>query len=163
MSVSIGDRVPSATLRRLGPNGPEEVSTDQLFADKKVVLFAVPGAFTPACSDTHLPGFVEKAEDIKSQDIDEIVCVAVNDPFVMNAWSKAAGVHDQVEMLSDGAGEFTQAMGLTADMKKVGLGMRSQRYAAIVEKGVIQDLAVDEMGELEKSTAAQVLKKLKSS
>jgi len=163
MSVSVGDRVPSATLRFLGSNGPEEVSTEQLFAGKKTVLFAVPGAFTPACSDTHLPGFLEKADDIKSQDIDEIICVAVNDPFVMNAWGQAAGVDGQVIMLSDGSGEFTQAMGLTTDMKEVGLGLRSQRYAAIVEKGVIKDLAIDEMGEVEKSTAHRVLDKLKSS
>lgn len=160
MSISVGDRIPSVTLRHLGSDGPEDISADQFFANKKAVLVAVTGAFTPACSDNHLPGFVEKADEIKSKGIDEIACVSVNDPFVMNAWGKAEGTDGKVMMLADGDGDFTQAMGLTADMQGAGFGVRSRRYAAIIEDGVIKDLAIDEMGEVEKSTAKQVLEKL---
>lgn len=160
MSINVGDRIPSATLSMMGSDGPQEISTDELFANKKAVLVAVTGAFTPACSDNHLPGFVEKADAIKQHDVDTIACVSVNDPFVMDAWGKAENADDKVLMLADGDGEFTKAMGMEADLQGQGFGVRSQRYAAIIEDGVVKDLAVDKMGEVEASTAEKVLEKL---
>jgi peroxiredoxin len=159
MSISKSDRLPSVTLSMMSSDGPKKISTDELFSNKKAVLVAVTGAFTPGCSN-HLPGFVEKADAIKNKGIDTIACVSVNDAFVMNAWGKAENVDNKVMMLADGEGEFTKAMGMEADLKGTGFGMRSQRYAAIVEDGVVKDLAVDEMGEVEKTTAEKILEKL---
>lgn len=159
MSISVGDRLPSTTLSMMGSDGPKDVSTDQLFSDKKAVLVAVTGAFTPGCSN-HLPGFVEQADAIKSKGVDTIACVSVNDAFVMDAWGKAENTDNKVMMLADGEGEFTKAMGMEADLQGSGFGVRSQRYAAIIEDGVVKDIAVDKMGEVDKTTADKVLEKL---
>jgi len=159
--AKVGDKVPSATLRMLGPEGPKAVTTEELFAPgKKVVAFALPGAFTPTCSAKHVPGFVAEAEKLKAKGVDTIACISVNDAFVMGAWGKDRQVGDKILMLADGSGEFSQAMGLTMDLTKNGLGVRSQRYAMIVEDGVIKDLFIDKPGAIEASTAENVLKHL---
>ena len=144
----------------MGDNKPQPISNVEIFPEKKVVLVAVTGAFTPACSDNHLPGFIEQADEIKNKGVDTIVCVSVNDAFVMDAWSKAENVERKIMMLADADGSFTKAMGMLVNVNDNGLGMRSQRYAAIVEDNVIKYLAVDEMGEVEKTTAEKVLEKL---
>src|SRR5437763_9467576 len=134
--AKVGDKVPSATLRMLGPEGPKPITTEELFAPgKKVVAFALPGAFTPTCSAKHVPGFVAEADKFKAKGVDAIACISVNDAFVMGAWGKDQKADGKVMMLGDGNGEFTQAMGLTMDGSKFGLGTRSQRYAMIVENG----------------------------
>ena len=127
MTIKVGDKVPSATLRYLSPEGPKEISTDELFRGKKVALFAVPGAFTPTCSQRHLPGYVDNAAELKAKGVDTIACVSVNDAFVMGAWGKAQNCADKVMMLADGSGDFTRAVGLELDARGMGLGMRSQR------------------------------------
>jgi glutaredoxin/glutathione-dependent peroxiredoxin len=161
MAIKVGDKVPSATLRHIGPDGPQEITTDQLFAGKKVALFAVPGAFTPACSQRHLPGFVDKAADLKAKGIDTIACVAVNDAFVMNAWGKAQNVGDKVMMLADGSGEFARALGLELDMRARGLGVRSQRYSMLVDNGTVKSLNVEaQPGQVESSSADTMLRAL---
>lgn len=161
MTIKVGDKVPSVTLRTLGPDGPKEVKTDELFAGKKVALFAVPGAFTPACSQRHLPGFVEKAADIKAKGIDAIACVAVNDVFVMNAWGKAHSVGDNIMMLADGSGDFVKALGLELDMSTRGLGVRSQRYSMLVDNGVVKSLNVEaQPASVEASSAEALLRAL---
>jgi glutaredoxin/glutathione-dependent peroxiredoxin len=161
MTIKVGDRVPSATLRTLGPDGPREITTDELFRGKKVALFAVPGAFTPACSQRHLPGYVDKAAELKAKGIDQIACVAVNDVFVMNAWGKAQNVGDKVMMLADGSGDFAKAVGLTLDMSARGLGLRSQRYSMLVDNGVVKSINVEpQPGSVEASSAEAMLKAL---
>ena len=161
MTIKVGDKVPAATLRYLGPDGPKEITTDELFGGKKVALFAVPGAFTPACSQRHLPGYVEKAGDIKAKGVDTIACVAVNDVFVMNAWGKAQNVGDKVMMLADGSGEFAKALGLELDMRARGLGVRSQRYSMLVDNGTVKSLNVEpQPGSVEASGAEAMLKAL---
>lgn len=160
MAIKEGDRIPQATLRRMTPEGPKQVSTDEIFKGKRVVLFAVPGAFTPTCSAQHLPGFVEKADQIKAKGVDEIACVAVNDPFVMGAWGKAQNCDGKVEMLSDGNGEFTKALGLEMDARGAGLGMRSQRYSMLVEDGVVKKLNVEQPRAFEVSSAERMLSQL---
>lgn len=159
MTVKAGDRIPDATLYVMGPEGPQAVTTKELFSGKKVVLFAVPGAFTPTCSAAHLPGFVVNADEIKAKGADTIACVAVNDVFVMDAWGKAHNAEALV-MLADGSAELTKALGLTFDLTARGLGVRSHRYAMIVDDGVIQTLLVDEPGKFEVSGAAEILKRL---
>ncbi|MCS6987394.1 MAG: peroxiredoxin [Sphingomonadaceae bacterium] len=144
MPIAKGDRVPTATLMRMGPNGPEPVVTDDLFRGRTVALFAVPGAYTPTCSARHLPGFIEKADEIRAKGVDEIVCVAVNDVFVMDAWGKSAGADGKVTMLADGNGEFTKALGLEMDASRFGMGLRSQRYSMLVKDGVVAELNVEE-------------------
>jgi glutaredoxin/glutathione-dependent peroxiredoxin len=161
MTIKVGDKVPSVTLRTLGPDGPKEITTDELFRGKKVALFAVPGAFTPACSQRHLPGYVEKAAELKAKGIDQIACVAVNDVFVMNAWGKAQNVGDKVTMLADGSGDFAKAVGLTLDMSARGLGLRSQRYSMLVDNGVVKSLNVEpQPGSVETSGAEAMLNAL---
>lgn len=161
MTIKVGDKVPSVTLRTLGPDGPKEITTDELLAGKKVALFAVPGAFTPACSQRHLPGFVEKAADIKAKGIDTIACVAVNDVFVMNAWGKSQNVGDKIVMLADGSGDFVKALGLELDMTSRGLGVRSQRYSMLIDNGVVKSLNVEpQAGQVEASGAEAMLKSL---
>ena len=157
MTISIGDRVPEATLKKMGANGPEEISTLDLFAGKKVVLFAVPGAFTPTCSMKHLPGFVEHAEEIKAKGVDMVACMSVNDAFVMHAWGKDRQVGDNVVMLADGSAELAKALGLELDLTGTGLGVRSKRFAMIVDDGVITTLNVEEAGVFEVSSAESVL------
>ena len=160
MTIKAGDKIPSITLRRPTGDGMEEISTDDIFSGKRVVLFAVPGAFTPTCSQQHLPGFVAKSEAIKAKGIDTVACIATNDAFVMGAWGNDHNAGDKVMMLSDGNGEFTKAMGLELDLSGLGLGVRSQRYALVAEDGVIKDLQVDEGGQLEVSSAEKVLERL---
>jgi glutaredoxin/glutathione-dependent peroxiredoxin len=159
MTISVGDRLPDVELRVVTPDGPSVVKSGEVLGTGKVVLFAVPGAFTPGCSNVHLPGFVERADELKAKGVTTIACVAVNDPFVMDAWGKAHGVGDQILMLADGNGEFTAAMGLELDGSGFGLGKRSKRYAAIVEDGVLVSLEVDEKG-IDLSTCSNVLLKL---
>ncbi len=157
MTISIGDRVPTATLKRMGVNGPEEVGTQDFFAGKKVVLFAVPGAFTPTCSKQHLPGFVQHAEEIKAKGADMIACMSVNDVFVMDAWGRDRQVGDAVIMLADGSAEFAKLLGLELDLTTAGLGMRSKRYAMVVEDGVVSVLNVEDAGAFDVSSAESVL------
>jgi peroxiredoxin len=160
MSISVGDTIPDATLRTMTADGPTAVQSTEVLGKGKVVLFAVPGAFTPTCSDHHLPGFVLRAEDILAKGVDKIACVAVNDVFVMGAWGQVQDAEDKVLMLSDGNGEFAAAMGLELDGSGFGLGTRSQRYAAILEDGVVTDLMVESSPGLDVSSAEAVLAKL---
>ena len=157
MTISAGDRIPSANLTRMTSEGPQPVSTDDFFAGRKVVLFAVPGAFTPTCSAKHLPGFTTNAEALRAKGIDAVACLATNDVFVMDAWGKDQDAAGKVEMLADGSGEFTRAMGLEFDLSARGLGVRSQRYALVAEDGVVKTLNVDEGGGLDKSSAESIL------
>ena len=140
MTIKAGDKIPSVTLKRLGADGMEEVSTDDLFSGKKVVMFGLPGAFTPTCSAKHLPGFIEKADQISAKGVDSIICMSVNDPFVMKAWGDQQGAGDKVAMLPDGNGELTKAMGLELDVSAVGLGSRSHRFAMVVDNGTVSQL-----------------------
>jgi len=157
MVVSVGDRVPEATLVKVTEAGPEPVSTADFFRGRTVALFAVPGAFTPTCSAKHLPGFVEHAEALKAKGIDEIACVSVNDAFVMGAWGQASGVAGKVTMLADGNGAFAEAMGLVLDASGFGMGKRSQRYALVAKDGVITHLFVEEGGQFQVSSAEHML------
>ena len=157
MTIKAGDRIPSTTLRHMTADGPKEVSTDEYFGGKKVVLFAVPGAFTPTCSVRHLPGFVEKSDALKAKGVDKIACVAVNDVFVMDAWGKSQNCDGKVDMLSDGNADFAKALGLELDATKGGLGIRSKRYAMVVEDGVVKQVEVEAPGAFEVSSAEAVL------
>lgn len=159
MAISVGDKLPEVTLVRATENGPEQVSSAEYFAGKKVALFSVPGAFTPTCSARHLPGFVEKAAELKAKGVDEIAATAVNDAFVMGAWNKAAG-SDDIVMLADGNAEFAEAVGLTMDGSGFGLGKRGQRYSMIVEDGVVKELNVEAPGDFSVSSAEHMLGQL---
>jgi len=159
MTISVGDRIPDVTLVKATDEGPEKVQAGEYFKGKKVALFSVPGAFTPTCSARHLPGYVEKAGDLKAKGIDEIACTAVNDAFVMGAWNIQAGSSD-VTMLADGNGEFAQATGLTMDGSGFGLGQRGQRYSMIVEDGVVKELNVEQPGDFSVSSAEHMLGQL---
>jgi len=160
MSIKVGDKIPSATLMQMKDGGPKPVKTDDLFAGKKVVVFALPGAFTPTCSAKHLPGFVQNADAIKAKGIDAIACVSVNDAFVMGAWGEQQKVGDKVMMLADGNGDFTRALGLELDGSRFGMGKRSQRFAMIIDNGVVKELNVEEPGAFAVSSAEHVLKQL---
>jgi peroxiredoxin len=142
MTIKAGDKIPSSTLKIMGEKGPTDISTDDIFAGKKVLLFAVPGAFTPGCSITHLPGYVVNADKIKAKGVDTIACMAVNDAFVMDAWGKAHNA-EELLMLADGNGDFTAALGLELDGRGFGLGTRSQRFAMIVDDGTVTHLNVE--------------------
>ena len=158
MTIAIGDRLPEATFRVMTQDGIKEVTTAELFGGKKVVLFAVPGAFTPTCHLKHLPGFIESADEFKSLGIDTVACVAVNDPFVLGAWEEKSGGKGKVLFLSDGNAEFTKKIGMDFDGTGVGLGTRSKRYAALVEDGVVKALNVEDLpGVAVESTAAKLL------
>ena len=161
MAIQVGDKVPSATLKYLSPEGPKDITTDELFGGKKVALFAVPGAFTPTCSQRHLPSYVDKASDLKSKGVDTIACVSVNDAFVMGAWGKAQNCGDNVMMLADGSGELAKALGMELDMKSRGLGVRSQRYSMLVDNGTVKSFNVESQpGQVEASGADAMLKSL---
>jgi glutaredoxin/glutathione-dependent peroxiredoxin len=161
MTINVGDRIPSVTLKQLTSEGVKEFTTDEIFRGKRVVLIAVPGAFTPACSQRHLPGYVDKAADIKAKGIDEIACVAVNDAFVMGAWGRDQKAEGKVRMLADGSGDFTRALGLELDLSKGGLGMRSKRYSILVDDGVVKSLNVEQQpGQVDLSGAEAMLKAL---
>ncbi len=159
MTVSVGDNVPSGTLAFLGEKGPETINTDELFNGKKVVLFAVPGAFTPTCSEAHLPGFVANHDKIVAKGVDQVVCVSVNDPFVMGAWGKTQNA-EELLMAADGSATWTKALGLELDLVERGLGIRSKRYSMIVDNGVISHLNVDEGPGMEVSSAEKILESL---
>ncbi len=156
MTIKVGERVPSVTLKKLGEKGPENISTDDIFSGRKVVLFAVPGAFTPTCSAAHLPGYVVNADKIKAKGVDTIVCMAVNDAFVMGAWGKAQNA-EELLMLADGNAELSKALGLTLDGSGFGLGLRSQRFAMVVDNGVVTHLAVEAGAGLDVSAAEKIL------
>ena len=157
MAIQAGERIPDVKLKT---TDGKDVSTADLCRGKRVVLFAVPGAFTPTCSDHHLPGFLLRAEEIKAKGIDTIACVAVNDHHVMGAWGNARGGGDQILLLADGNGDFARAMGLEADISAFGMGKRSRRYAAVIEDCVVKAIQVDQPGRLDVSTAEAVLKLL---
>jgi peroxiredoxin len=155
--IKVGDTIPNVSVTAATADGPEAIETDAIFKGKKVVLFAVPGAFTPTCSARHLPGFVEQAAAIKAHGVDTIACIAVNDAFVMGAWAKDQGTAGKVLMLADGSGAFAKAVGLELDLVARGLGVRSQRYALIAENGIVTFLGVEEAGAFEASKAEAVL------
>ncbi|WP_336365496.1 peroxiredoxin [Marinobacter sp. C2H3] len=158
MAIQIGDRLPDIELRTMGEKGPEPVRTGDLFKGVRAVLFAVPGAFTPTCSAAHVPGFVVKADELRAKGVDRIVCTSVNDAFVMDAWGKAQNAEELV-MLADGLGDFARAVGLTQDRTAAQMGLRSQRYAMIVNDGVVEHLAIDPQG-LDQSSAEAILARL---
>lgn len=159
MQISEGDKLPQVTLSKVGESGPEPVESKEFFAGRTVALFAVPGAFTPTCSAKHLPGFTEKAGELKAKGVDEIACISVNDPFVMGAWQKADGSKD-VTMLADGNGDFAEAVGLTMDGSGFGLGKRGQRYSMVVDDGVVTQLNVEQPGDFSVSSAEHMLGQL---
>ncbi len=159
MTISVGDKLPEVTLVKATAEGPQQVQSSEYFKGKKVALFSVPGAFTPTCSARHLPGFVDKAADLKAKGVDEIIGTAVNDAFVMGAWNQAAG-SDDITMLADGNGEFAEAVGLTMDGSGFGLGKRGQRYSMVVEDGVVTQLNVEAPGDFSVSSAEHMLEQL---
>ena len=156
MTISVGDKLPEATLVKATSEGPQQVTTSDYFAGKKVALFSVPGAFTPTCSAKHLPGFVEKAADLKEKGVDEIVGTAVNDAFVMGAWNSAAG-SEEITMLADGNADFVEAIGLTMDGSGFGMGTRGQRFSMVVNDGVVEQLNVEAPGDFKVSSAEYML------
>jgi len=158
MTIQIGDAIPEVTLKHIH-DGVRVIDTPTLFSGKKVVLFAVPGAFTPTCSERHLPGFAEAFETFRKQGID-VVCIAVNDPFVMQAWGESVGVPDGLQMISDGNGDFVKAMGLEMDASAYGMGLRAKRFALYAEDGVVKQLFVEAPGEYKVSSAEHVLANL---
>jgi len=159
MTIKVGDKVPATTFKVMGSEGPKDMSSDEVFAGKKVVFFAVPGAFTPGCSMTHLPGFVVNADAIKARGVDTIACMAVNDAFVMGKWGEAQNAQE-ILMLADGNGDFTRAIGLEMDASGFGMGTRCQRFGMIVEDGVVKHLAVEAPGEIKVSSAEALMEQL---
>jgi len=159
MSINVGDRIPSTTFIKATSEGPQPLGSEEYFRGRRVALFSVPGAFTPTCSARHLPGFVEKADQLKSKGVDEIACTAVNDAFVMGAWAESANASN-VTMLSDGNGQFAEALGLTMDGSKYGMGTRGQRFSMIVNDGVVEQLNVEEPGAFNVSSADYMLDRL---
>jgi peroxiredoxin len=160
MTIKAGDPLPNATFMTMTENGPEPVDFDGFFKGRKVALFSVPGAFTPTCSAKHLPGFIDKVDELKAKGVDAIACTAVNDVFVMGAWAKNAGADGKVTMLADGNGDFARAVGLTMDGSKFGMGTRGQRYSLIVDDGVVTEANVEAPGEFKVSSADFMLTQL---
>jgi glutaredoxin/glutathione-dependent peroxiredoxin len=160
MTIQVGDKIPTVGFVQMTADGPNGVSSDDYFAGKRIAIFSVPGAYTPTCSAKHLPGFVEKADELKAKGIDEIACTAVNDAFVMGAWGKANGVEGKVTMLADGNGEFPKAVGLEMDGTKFGMGHRGQRFTIVVKDGVVEQLHVEAPGEFRVSSAEYLLEQL---
>ncbi|MCH8060786.1 MAG: peroxiredoxin [Proteobacteria bacterium] len=160
MTVQLGDKMPSGSFGIMTDSGPGELSTDELYSGKKVVLISVPGAFTPTCSKNHLPGFIDQADALAAKGVDTIACMAVNDVFVMHAWGKDRGVGDKVIMLADGNGDYARALGLELDATGSGMGMRGQRFALIVDDGVATHVAVEAAGQFEVSKAEAILENL---
>ena len=159
MTIAVGDQIPAATLKIMSAQGPKDMTTDEVFKGKKVVLFAVPGAFTPGCSNTHMPGYVVNADKIKAKGVDTIACVSVNDAFVMGAWGHQQNA-DAILMLADGNGVFTKALGLELDATGFGMGIRSQRFAMVVDNGVVTYLAVEPNAGVDVSAAEKVMEHL---
>jgi peroxiredoxin len=160
MTISVGDRLPKTTFIKATAEGPQPVDSEEYFAGRRVALFSVPGAFTPTCSARHLPGFVEKAEEFKGKGVDEIACTAVNDAFVLQAWSDSAGADGKVTMLADGNGDFVREIGLGMDGSKFGLGQRGQRFSMVVNDGVVEQLNVEEPGSFSVSSADYLIERL---
>jgi peroxiredoxin len=160
MTIKVGDKLPAGVLTHMTQDGPQKIKTEQLFAGKKVVLFSVPGAFTPTCDAKHLPGFVQHADAIRARGVDTIACMAVNDVFVMNAWGKASHVEGKVMMLADGNAEFSKALGLEMDATGFGMGIRGKRFAIVADDGVVTGLFVEGPGEFKVSSAEHVLGQL---
>ena len=160
MTIKVGDRMPEGKLKTMTENGPKDITTGELFNGKKVVLFSVPGAFTPTCDAKHLPGFLSQAAALKAKGVDTVACMAVNDVFVMNAWGKASNVGDKVLMLADGNGDYSRALGLEMDGKGFGMGMRGQRFAIVVDNGVARQVNVEAPGQFKVSAAEHVLSQL---
>ena len=160
MPIGVGDKIPDVALRVMGPEGPAAVQSGEVLGKGRVVLFGVPGAFTPGCSKLHLPGFVRQADELSAKGVDTIACISVNDAWVMDAWGKDQGVGDKIVMLADGSGDFADAMGLSFDGSGFGLGKRTKRYAAVIEDGVITHLDVDESGGVQVSSCEAVLERI---
>ena len=161
MTIKVGDRIPSASLGMMTPDGPRPVSTDDVFKGKTVAVFAVPGAFTPTCSARHLPGFKDKRQDLAAKGVDTVACLSVNDPFVMGAWAQSQDVSgDEIMMLADGNGDLTRALGLSMDATGFGMGERSQRYSMLVKDGVVEQLNIEQGGEFKVSSAEHLLAQL---
>jgi len=160
MTIKAGDKMPSGTFKRMTKDGPKDITSDEIFRGKRVVLFSLPGAFTPTCDAKHLPGYVQLADQILAKGVNTIACMAVNDVFVMNAWGKASGVGDKVLMLADGNGDYARALGLELDASKFGMGKRGQRFAIIVKDGVASHVDVEEPGQFKVSAAEYVLGQL---
>ncbi|HXQ32301.1 MAG TPA: peroxiredoxin [Steroidobacteraceae bacterium] len=160
MTIKVGDRAPAATLKQMTKEGPANITTEQLFKGRRVVLFSVPGAFTPTCHAKHLPGYIRDFEKLKAKGVDTVACLAVNDVFVMDAWGKASNVGDNILMLADGNAEFTKALGLELDATGFGLGTRGKRFAMVVKDGVVTHLNVESAGEFRVSAADYVLGQL---
>ena len=160
MTIKAGDKIPEGKLKVMGADGPQNVDAAELLGEGRVVLFSVPGAVTPTCSAKHLPGFIEKAGDLRTKGVQKIVCLAVNDVFVMGAWGKSAGAGDAVVMAADGNGEYTRALGLELDARGFGMGMRGQRFALVIENGVVRQVHVEAPGEFKVSSAEHILASL---
>jgi len=160
MTIKVGDRMPAGSFTQVTKDGPQKISAEDFFKGKKVVLFSVPGAFTPTCDAKHLPGFVEKASDLRAKGVDTIACIAVNDAFVMKAWCKSQSTDGKVEMLADGNGDYTKALGLDFDASGFGMGLRGQRFALLVDNGVVKQVNVEAKGEFKVSSAEYVLGQL---
>jgi peroxiredoxin len=160
MTIKTGDKIPAATLMEMRDGAPRAIKTDELFAGKKAVLFALPGAFTPTCSAKHLPGYIQHAADFAEKGVEVIACLSVNDAFVMGAWGNSQGAGDKVLMLADGNGDLTKEIGLEMDGTKYGMGLRSQRYAMLLEDGVVKQLWVEEPGAFSVSSAEHMLKQI---
>jgi peroxiredoxin len=160
MAIKAGDKMPAGRFKRMTKEGPKDITTDELFSGKRVVLFSVPGAFTPTCDAKHLPGFVQLADQILAKGVNTIACMAVNDVFVMNAWGKASGVGDKILMLADGNGEYAKALGLELDGKAHGLGTRGQRFAVVVKDGVATQVEIEAPGQFKVSSAEHILARL---
>ncbi len=160
MTISVGDKIPNATVMMATEEGPNQVQTSDVFGAGKVALFSLPGAFTPTCSAKHLPGFVTRAEEFKAKGVDKIVCMSVNDAFVMNAWAKDQSAGGVVEMLADGNGDFARALGLTMDGTGFGMGERAQRFSVVIEDGVVKHLNIEEPGAFDVSSAEHMLAQL---
>jgi peroxiredoxin len=160
MTINVGDKLPPGMLTHMSKDGPQKISAEQLFAGKTVVLFSVPGAFTPTCDAKHLPGFVQHAAELKGKGVDTVACIAVNDVFVMNAWGKHSNVGDKVLMLADGNGDYSKALGLEMDASGFGMGIRGKRFALVAKDGVVTGLFVEGPGEFKVSSAEHVLSQL---
>ena len=160
MTIKVGDRIPSATLKHMTKEGPGNITTDEVFKGKTVVLFSVPGAFTPTCHAKHLPGFVQQLDTLKAKGVDTVACLAVNDVFVMDAWGKASNTGDKILMLADGNAEFTKALGLELDASGFGMGTRGKRFALVAKNGVVTHLNLESAGEFRVSAAEYVLGQL---
>jgi len=160
MTIKVGDRMPVGKFKIMGESGPQDLTSAQLFDGKRVVLFSVPGAFTPTCNAKHLPGFITQADAMRAKGIDTVACMAVNDVFVMNAWGKSAGAGDKVSMLADGNGEYARALGLEMDATGFGMGKRGQRFAIVADNGVATKVNIEAPGEFKVSAAEFVLGQL---